>query len=369
MRPAAPELDGSLEFRGPLAGYGGELLISGSASVIGGYLLAELLKRTTVTVHALVAAADFADGYDLIRQRLHDNGQWDPAYASRIQPVPAELASPWLGLAPATFADLASRLDAIFHCATDDHLLKSYDDLVPVNVTGTGELLRLAAYGRGVRFHHLSIITVAPVDQAANLCVEAWPDPKTAACEPGTAGYIQARQTAELLVTEAAGRGLAASVYRTSTITGDSTGRYPERDVLVEYIRGTIRAGIHPRGRVGHWTPADYAARAIALLAAQEPGVYHVPACPVPLCWVWEHLRARGYPLRAGTDGEWRAAGLLAGTVLASLLDDGPDLPEHPPEVDCSRTLAAIGSALGAPAVSSGLVGRYLDDLRGRGLL
>ncbi len=363
----APELDGSLEFRGPRAGYGGELLITGAASVLGGFLLAELLERTSTIVHALVAADDFADGYDLLRQRLSDCGRWDPAHAGRIRPVPARLGCPWLGLPPAAFAELAGRIDAIFHFATDDHLLKSYEDLVPVNVHGTGELLKLAAYGRGVRFHHLSIITVAPV--AANRCVEEWPAPQTAPREPGTAGFIQARQTAEVLVAEAARRGLAASIYRTSTITGDSAGHYPERDVLVEYIQSTVLAGVHPRDRVGHWTPADYAARAVGLLAAQDAGVYHIPDCVVPLDWVWEHLRERGYPLRAGTDEEWRAACRLAGTVLSGLLDDGPDLPEHPPEPDCSRALAAIGAALGAPRVSPGLVGRYLDDLRDRGIL
>ena len=330
-------------------------------------MLAELLERTTATVHALVAAPDFATGYDLIRRRLGECDRWDPAYASRIKPLPARLGCPWLGLQPASFADLAGQLDAIFHFATDDHLLKCYADLAAVNVHGTRELLRLAAYGRGVRFHHLSIITVAPVDEAANLCVEAWPEPT--ARDPAAFGFVEARLAAELLVGQAVKRGLAASVYRTSTITGDSAGRYLERDVLVEYIQGTLRAGVHPRDRTGHWTPADYAARAIALLASREAGVYHVPYCQVPLDWVWEHLRAQGHPLRAGSDQEWRAASRLAGTALASLIDVGPDLPEQPPAPDCSRALAAIGATLGPPQVGPDLVGRYLDDLRDRGLL
>jgi thioester reductase-like protein len=370
-------LDRSLEFRGrePDDGYGGELLLSGADGFLGGYLLAELLARTTATVHAPLPVPDFATGYDLIRQRLTGCGRWDPGYARRVQPVPADLGQPWLGLAPADFAGLGARLDAIYHCAADDHLLKSYDELAPVNVHGTHELLRLATYGRGVRFHHVSIITVAPVDPVANRCVEAWPDGQHAICGAAdvladAVGYVRARWEAERLVAEAACRGLAASIYRTTTLAGDSAGRYPHRDVLVEYIQGTVRAGVYSRhGRDGHWTPVDYAARAIALLAGQPPGTYHIPGAAVPLDWIWEHVRGWGYPLRAGRDHEWREAVRATGLPLAYLLEAGPDRPAEPPEPDCSRALAAVGAVLGEPAVTAELVGRYLDDMRTRGLL
>jgi thioester reductase-like protein len=378
MPPAAGiRLNDSLEFRGQALddGYGGDLLLTGATGFLGRYLLAELLDRTTATVHAPVATADFAAGYDLLRQRLTSCGRWNPGYARRIRPVPADLGQPWLGLAPGSFADLGARLDAIYHCAADDHLLKNYDELAPVNVHGTHELLKLASYGRGVRFHQLSIITVAPVDPAANRCAESWPDERRVICGApdvltDAAGYTRTRWVAEHLVAEAARRGLAASIYRTMTLTGDSGGGYPERDVLVAYIQGTVRAGVYPvRERVGHWTPVDYAARAIALLAAEPPGVYHIPGCTVPLRWVWEHIRRWGCPLRGGSDEEWRTAVRAAGLPLTYLLDDGPDLPTEPPEPDCSAALAAVGGVLGAPLVTAGLVGRYLDDMRGRGLL
>lgn len=372
-----PGLDASLEFRtlAPGSEPGGEVLLTGATGPLGGFLLSELLERTAATVLAPVAAADVADGFDRIRRRLTDCGRWDPAQAGRVRPVPADLGRPWLGLAAVRFAELAARLDAIYHCAADDHLLKSYDDLVPVNVHGTHELLRLAGYGRGVRFHFLSIFTIAPMDGAANRCVEAWlngqrtvygtPDVLAAAD-----GFTRSKWAAEHLVAAAARRGLPASVYRTTTLTGDSSGRYPDRDVLVEYIRGTVRAGVYPaRDRVGTWTPVDYAARAIALLSDAPAGVYHIPGCAVPLRWVWEHLRGLGYPLRPGSDDEWRAAVRAAGVPLVYLLGDGPDEAAEPPELDFSRALAATGPALGPPVVTAELVGRYLDDLRARGLL
>ncbi len=370
-------LDGSLEFRDrePDDGYGGELLLSGADGFLGGYLLGELLARTTATVHAPLPVPDFAAGYDLIRHRLTACGRWDPGYARRVQPVPAGLGEPWLGLAPADLADLGPRLDAIYHCAADDHLLKSYDELAPVNVHGTHELLRLASYGRGVRFHQVSIITVAPVDPVANRCMETWPDGQRAICGAAdvladAVGYVRARWAAERLVAEAASRGLAASIYRTTTLTGDSAGRYPHRDVLVEYIQGTVRAGVYSlHGRDGHWTPVDYAARAIALLAGQPPGVYHIPGAVVPLRWIWAHVRGWGYPLRAGRDDEWREAVRAAGLPLAYLLQAGPDRSAEPPEPECSRALAAVGAVLGEPVVTAELVGRYLDDMRTRGLL
>jgi myxalamid-type nonribosomal peptide synthetase MxaA len=366
----------TLEFRGrvPGDGYGGDILMTGAGSLLGGYLLAELLGRCERNVHALVPAGDFASGYDLLRHELRSRGRWNPSYADRVRPVPADLARPWLGMAPASFADLAERLDAIFHCAADDHLVKSYEELAPVNVHGTDELLKLAAYGRGVRFHHISITTVAPVDPAANRCVEAWPDGRRAVC--GTPdvleqapGFVRARWVAEHLVADASHRNLAASIYRTRTLTGDSDGRYPVRDVLVEYIQSTLRSGICPPGRIVYWTPADYAAQAITLLAAQTPDVYHIPACPVPLAWAWEHLRRQGYPLRDGTDDEWRSAIKAADASFAFLLDDDPGPSAQEPEADCSRALAVIGGLLGPPVVTTDLVGRYLDDMRARGML
>lgn len=371
------KLDDSVEFgdRERDDGYGGELLLSGADGFLGGYLLAELLERTTVPVHALLPVPDFAAGYDLIRQTLTGSGRWDPGYAGRVRPLPADLSRPWLGLAPAEFADLGARLDAIYHCAADDHLLKGYDELAPVNVHGTHELLRLAGYGRGVRFHQVSIITVAPVDPVANRCVEAWPDEGLTVCGAadvltGASGYVRARWAAEHLVAQAARRGLAASIYRTTTLTGDGAGRCPYRDALVEYINGTVRAGVYSRhGRDGHWTPVDYASRAIALLARQPPGVYHIPGRTVPLCWVWEHVRGWGRPLRAVSDGEWRRAVKAAGLPLAYLLEAGPDVPGEPPAPDCSQALAAVGAVLGEPVVTAELVGRYLDDMRARGML
>lgn len=373
---ARPGVAASLDFRdrSPGDGYGGQLLVTGSTSLLGGYLLAELLKRTTATVHAPIGADDFAAGYDAIRQRLAECGRWDAAFARRIRPVPADLSLPWLGLHPAGFADLAARLDAVYHCAADDHLLKSYDELAPVNVHGTHELLRLAAFGRGVRFHHISIITVAPVDPAANRCVEAWPDRRNTVCGAADVladapGFVRSRWEAEHLVADARRRGLPASIYRTMTLTGDSDGRYPVRDVLVEYIGGTVRAGVHPPAGTGLWTPADYAAQAIALIAAEPPGVYHIPGSEVPLRWVWEHVQGWGHQLRGGSEDEWRARVRAGGTPLAFLLDDSLTPSAHGPKPDCSRALAVVEDTLGLPAVTAELVGRYLEDLRVRALL
>jgi thioester reductase-like protein len=375
-------LDASLEFRDrtPGDGYGGELLLTGSTGPLGRYLLAELLDRTAMTVHVPVDAADVADGFQHIRRCLADAGRWQPAYAARIQPVPADLGRPWLGLRSAQFVDLAARLDGIYHCAADDHLVRGYDELARVNVAGTNELLRLAAYGRGVRFEHLSIVMVAPVEPATNRWMEAWPDERPVGAE----GFTRTKWVAERLVAQAARRGLHASTYRTTTLTGDRDGRYPGRDVLVEYIQGTMKAGVYPeRGRVGCWTPVDYAAAAIALLSTQPAGVYHVPGCAVPFQWVWEHLRGWGCPLRAGRDDQWRAAVRAAGVPLTYLLGDDsyhgdPDAgdpeenrapPPGPSDMDCSRALAVLGQTLGEPVITAELVGRYLDDLRAKGLL
>ncbi len=380
MTPVPTALDATLEFhpRQAGSGYGGELALTGVTGLLGGYLLAELLDTTTATVHCLVDEPDFTAGFDRIRAVLVELGRWRPGHAARIQPVPADLTASRLGLSAARFADLGARLDAIFHTAADEHLVKDYAQLAPTNVGGTHELLRLAAAGRGVRFHFLSIYTVAPVPPGTDRCAEEWQDGHQATCGwpdvLAADGYTRSKWVAEQLVTAAARRGLAASVYRTKSLSGDTTGRYPRVDVLVEHLRGTVRAGVYPTGALACWTPVDYAARAITLLAARPRDigrVYHLPACDVPLDWVWSQLRERGYPLRGGTTDQWRAAVTgTGGSNLVHLLGESsgrgsPVLPEW----DCTATTSALDGALAPPAITAELVGRYLDDLHRRGLL
>jgi amino acid adenylation domain-containing protein/thioester reductase-like protein len=254
--------------------------LTGATGFLGSFLVAELLARTEARVHCLVRARSGPEAERRLRGVLRGYGLDEAASSGRIIAVDGDLSSPRFGLDQAAFDRLAGEVDSIVHCGALVGFLYPYSALRPSNVLGTREVLRLACTGLPKPVHHVSTIAVASTAGPGPLGT-ILEDASLGPIEGFDSGYVQTKWVAEHLVTEAAQRGLAVSVYRPGRILGHSVSGASNRDDFVaRLIVGCLRLESAPMLSVlDNFAPVDWVAGAIAHLVRQnQPGVFHVLA-------------------------------------------------------------------------------------------
>ncbi|ONI88253.1 hypothetical protein ALI144C_07340 [Actinosynnema sp. ALI-1.44] len=273
-----------------------EVLLTGSTGFLGGYLLRELLTRTEARVHCLVRGA----GPHVNMIRL---GLWESSWENRVVVHRGDLARPLLGLSTATFDELASTVDVIYHAGAVVNLTWPFERLMKSNVDGTEEVLRLAAHRRTVPVHHVSTagVHVGP----GRVCAS---DPLPP-MEKLDNGYALSKWQAEQLLAQARARGLPVSVYRPTRIAPDSTsGACGHKDFLWLVLKACVQAAAAPAG-VGlafDLVAVDYVSAAIVGLSRREPGTYHLASERlVRLTALVDELRAIGYQITDVASADW----------------------------------------------------------------
>ena len=342
------------------------LFLTGATGFLGAYLLHELLDQTRAEILCLVRAQSPEDGLLRLQRGLESHGLWHPEDASRIVPLPGDLARPRLGLSEAQFEALSGSVDAIYHNGAWVTYIFPYPALKPANVLGTQEVLRLACLRGAVPVHYVSSLAVFPLA----LGRDAIPVRETDS--PGDwqalfGGYAQSKWVAERLAAEASRRGLPLTIYRPGLVTGHSrTGAGSTDDMLALLVKGCIQLGALPQIDTRlDMTPVDYVSRALVYLSRKSGvagQVYHL-ANPHPAHWseVAAWIRDYGYVLESLPYEDWRA----------SL--DGPDGPRADnalyPLLPLLSERTSSGKALLAearmPLYRSDLT---LDQLEGNGL-
>jgi thioester reductase-like protein len=127
-------------------------------------------------------------------------------------------------------------------------------------------------------------------------------------------GYRQSKWVAEQLIRQAQARGIPASIYRPSLITGHSeTGVTNALDLTSRFLQGCHQLGLWPQGNMEvNIAPVDYVAKAIVHLSSDEAtlgGAYHVANPRITrLATIIECGVAMGYALPEVSYREWRAA-------------------------------------------------------------
>jgi thioester reductase-like protein len=272
-----------------------------------------LLQQTEATIYCLVRAADEQMAQERLSSHLVNYGLWQDEWQARIVVVVGDLSKPRLGLTDAQFADLADRLDGIYHNGAWVNVIYPYERLRATNVLGTQEMIRLAALGKTKPLHYVSSLAIFLSDRYANQSVTEELVPSFDPALRG--GYRQSKWAAETLVRDAQARGLPAVIYRTGRITGHSqtgvTGNL--NDLLCMTLKACVELGCFPNVATQvELTPVDYASRGIVQLSRRADVLgrtFHL-CHPQATEWIslMEQIGEMGYSMTGVSYAEWVAA-------------------------------------------------------------
>lgn len=350
-----------------------EILLTGATGFLGAFLLRDLMRSTTATVHCLVRGTDRADA----TRRLHESLAWyqvrDDIDPDRLSVTVGDLTAPRLGLAEAEFDELSRRVDVVYHAGATVSWVRPYSELAAGNVGGTREVLRLAAAHRTVPVHYVSTTGVfpAPGPDAA---------PAGAGDPTGPAhllhnGYLRSKWVAEQVIELGRSRGLPVSVYRVDVVCGDrETGACQTKDFVWLSLKGLLETGAVPDSLAGvlHMVPVDYVSAAITALAAREDTAnrtFHLYNRQNQTFTEFVgHLRSLGYDLPELDWDTWSARVREdRKNAVVPLLDSfegmnaGSGTTTYPP-IDVSETEHALrGTGITCPDIDRDLFGRYVN--------
>jgi probable F420-dependent oxidoreductase len=289
------------------------ILLTGATGSLGGQLCAELLTATPASIHCLVRAADRDAAGARLTARLTALGDRAPASGLRLTAVPADLTASRLGLAAREYDALAKTVTTIVHCAASVDLVASYDELAPVNVGSTQNLIALARRrheltGRSPAFHYVSTLGVF-LDARRTGRGDIDENEDVSEATSGPLGYPRSKAVAELALRQS---GLPVTVYRPAVVTGDSrSGRTSSSDLLTPLLWACVALGAVP-GNAETEIPAervDVVARSIAALitAPEQAGrAYHlIHPQAVRFADLFAALSRAGYTLEPVPVAEW----------------------------------------------------------------
>ena len=365
------------------------VLLTGSTGFLGSRLAADLLAQSSADLLCLVRPGS-ATPRTRLRAAL---GQWGvdfDAAASRVDVIEGDLARPHFGLNKSAFAALAGRTDSILHAGASVNWVGSYSALRKANVSGTRELIRLACLA-AAPFHFVSTISACYSTAGPREADEAFEGLEY--LSGVHLGYAQTKIVAEELVREASRRGLTATIYRPSLISGDSSrGIFNRDDLLSLMIKGSVEMGAAPDlDWMLDCQPVDVVSRQILELSSQPGGLFHL-VHDRPRHWreclLW--MRLAGYQVRLMPYQAWlrlldertRAAvpgGPALRPLRAFFLDrlsaaDGLTRPELYEESRRTKVVARHTRSLlepwsSGPRLDATLLDRYFETFEASGHL
>jgi len=372
VRPATSRADAGSSLREAR-----RILLTGATGFLGRWIANTLLVHSNAAIVCLVRGESH-EMAKRVRAALESTGLDAAAFDHRVSVVRGDLATSHLGMSGHEFEAIASTVDAVCHAGATVNWVRPYTALKSSNVSGTIELLRLAAR-RGTPFHFVSSLSVCYSTTAALQVDETYdPLPDIGGLH---LGYAQTKVVAEALVREAGRRGLPIAIYRPTLISGHSlTGAFNRDDIIARVLTGCVRMGVAPDLA---WSldclPVDVAAERITT-TAPRPGAVHL-AHPKPRSWrecvLW--LRLYGYDIRLAPYRDWLSC-LDADTSLAADRDHplrplrrffhqpvGSGLRRTLPELmtGADRAFGITGEV--GPALDATLLQRYCDAFVARG--
>lgn len=349
-----------------------EVLLTGATGFLGAFLLRDLMRSTNAVVHCLVRSTDGKPALDRLRDNLQWYQLWDEIDPSRLSVVVGDLATPGFGLPKQQYDELSRRVDAVYHAAATVNSLYPYASLKAANVTGTEEILRLAARHRSVPVHHVSSTGVFSAEVVPGVALKSTDPPGPAAAL--SSGYRQTKLVAEQIIEIARERGLPVSIYRVDEISGDSElGRCQRHDFVWLSMKGILQAEAVPADPAGifHLVPVDYVSSAILGLSRNPAAVnrnHHLAnSTHLPFVEMMDALRARGYRLdELGWDPWVRRVRSNPENTMVAMVDSFESTiysgRNHYLTVDTAETRALLaGTGIDCPPMTQDLFDKYVD--------
>jgi amino acid adenylation domain-containing protein/thioester reductase-like protein len=256
------------------------VFLTGATGFLGAFLLHELLKQTRADIYCLVRAPDPETARKRIESNMRQSLVWDDSLSSRIIPVPGDLSQLLLGLTPEKFAELAERVDVIYHNGSFVNFIYPYTALKAANVGGTQEVIRLATQARLKPVHYVSTLAVL-VSYGFLGLRSVSEDVVLANANRLYMGYPESKYVAEKLLMQASQQGLPVSIFRPHDVTGHSqSGAWKTEGFLCSFLRSLFELGAAPDFNLPlDFAPVDYVTRAIVHISMNEPAVgtvYHL---------------------------------------------------------------------------------------------
>ncbi|WP_299411693.1 non-ribosomal peptide synthetase [Acaryochloris sp. IP29b_bin.148] len=365
------------------------LLLTGATGFLGGYLLAELLDKTSAQIYCLVRAENEAQGAAKLKANLESYGLWDRESGKRIIPVLGDLAKPRLGLSSEQFQSLSTQVQVIYHNGAWVNFLADYQTLKAANVLGTQEVLRLACTIRTKPVHLVSTFSVFSVGDRKHKSILLETDvPRHG--DQLQSGYAQSKWVAEQLACQARERGLPVAIYRPGRVTGHSqTGQGNTGDFITSFVKGCIQLGsifTSPTDPLMDFTPVDYVSQALVHISLQPDAlgqIFHlVNPAPMSVAHLQQWLISdSGYDLQTLTYEIWhqqlhQATKETKTNALYPFMARFPstiqahNAPELASQFCSSHTLAALtNSAIHCPPVDATLLNTYFQFFIDSGFL
>jgi thioester reductase-like protein len=381
-------LDPDIQFRHPVSPHWlspRSVCLTGATGFLGGYLLHELMTRTKAEAYCLVRGTDATSVHKRLVSHLAGYGLWQESFRHRVHTIPVrDLADPLFGMIPAHYRDLAARIDVIYHSAGSLNMAFPYERLKRTNVTGTVEVLRLAAAERTKPVHFLSSMVVFFTDAHVNdKMLRETDQPRYHDTLKG--GYGKSKWVADRLVAAAIERGLPATIHRPVRTmgTGSAGAMNDLSDILPLVLRACVMLGQCPDFDVRvTMVPVDYVTRAMVHLAGREAsagkGFHYFHPNPVPWHRLMEIIRNLGYKLEVLSYADWKRAmkqraadpaetkerrEFFANAFLATI---APHFLLYPrPPMDASNLEEGLrGTDIAYPEIDERLMGIYFDYWR-----
>jgi amino acid adenylation domain-containing protein/thioester reductase-like protein len=364
----------------------GDVLLTGVTGFLGAFLLPELLARTDGAIHCLVRCEDANCGMQRIVAKLDQYGIAIGCGLERIRVIPGDLSKIRFGLSAVEFEALAARIGSIMHSGAAVDYVKPYSALKPSNVTGTREVLRLAAMRPGMVVNHVSTLgAFGAIGWFHNVDVVGEQISINASRDFILIddGYAISKWVAESMVANAAAKGIPARILRPGFIFGHSrSGAHNPTDFLSRLLEGCLKMRAYPQlyGYKEHLLTVDYAAQAIAHLSYSKPppafgsiqafNITPSPGTDLKVVDLFRKFSAMGYDLEELSYSGWcdrlrRDSRLGLGNPITPLLplfvekihDDRYSLIElymRSPDYTCDSTLLELaGSGIELPSLDT----------------
>lgn len=287
------------------------IFVTGATGLLGGFLLAELLQKTSATIYCLVRAENQQTAKQRLIEHLSSYNLWENTFDERVISVVGDLSKPLFGLSEAEFEQLANVIDVIYHSAGWTNLLFTYAQLKPINVTGVEQSLLLASLQKTKPLHFISSIAVFYSD--AHPATQVLKEDDTPLFHTSLkADYGKSKWVADRLVVSAQERGLPACIYRPVRIMGSSkTGALNDNsELLPRLLKGCIKMGLYPAWDIEiTFVPVDYLSAAIVHLATQQQSLdkafHFFNPKPIHWCDLIGILQKLGYEMKEVSSEEW----------------------------------------------------------------